>query len=251
MMAMAFAFRAACPILARSTLAGALVAAGLWGASPVQAEETAQPTELPVVSRFSTQLVGQALSRYGLEFEQQRDRSNDPLLIIRPGPLVHDQGMAVIFYGCDDADTCETASLYTFFRTDRSLDSQVFHVWNDIFRVRTWTKAFQDSDGDTALVMNLNAVGGIGVPALDFMIGVFLTEVKAFKDALQGGPDGSAGGNLSTASRSEPEDWASVFNETFGAMTALQDPNGEALKPVLKTAPKAVLAGEPEDGSGN
>ncbi len=209
-----------------------LLAAGMLSLAATMAQaETGQ-----LVERFSPASVGAALERYNLSFEQQRDRNGDPLLIVRPGELVHDQGMAVIFYDCNQQDTCSTVTLYTFFKTSGPLDPEIYHIWNDIFRVRTWTKAFKDTDGDTGFVLNVNAVGGVGSQSFEFLVGVFLTEMNAFKDALSG----MANGATTSAQLQDTETWSDIFNDTFGAM-ALKEEGAGDLPIIQKEAPKDLL----------
>ncbi len=168
----------------------------------------AQAQDKSIVEKFSPATVGAALTKYGLKFEQQRDRSGDPLMIVKPGALVHQSGVAIIFYGCDEDDACDTFTFYTYFKTKEPLEEDVYHVWNDIFRVRTWTKAFKDTDGDTGLVLNVNAVGGVGLPSLEFLLGVFLTEINVFREALEGAPQGGVSANLKDTGR-----WAAAFDK--------------------------------------
>ncbi len=207
--------------------AGALVALALSVSPVAAAAETASAAA--VIDKVTPEMVSDALRKYGLSFEPQRDRAGDPLLIVRPGPLIHDQGMAVIFYGCEEGDACDTFSLYTFFKTDRPLEDETYHIWNDIFRVRTWTKAFRDSDGDTGLVLNVNAVGGVGLPSLDFLVSVFLTEINAFRDAVRG----VAGSERARISGTGP--WVSAFTE---ALDTVKEP---ALDKNPKAAEKASV----------
>ncbi len=173
-----------------------------------------------VIEKFTPALLEATLKKYGLSYESQRDRSGDPLLIVKPGPLVHEQGMAVIFYGCDRSDACDTFSLYTFFKTDKPLEPEKYHIWNDIFRIRTWTKAFQDSDGDTCLVLNVNAVGGVRTPSLDFLFSVFLTEINAFRDAIQGKK------TATNTDGSVPSPWVAAFDKSLDAMGAAPGADG-------------------------
>ncbi|MGF1455789.1 MAG: YbjN domain-containing protein [Alphaproteobacteria bacterium] len=200
-----------------ATVLALMTAAGGISVVPAAAEQAAKKK---VIEKFTPAMVGETLQSYGLSFETQRDRSGDPLLIVKPGPLVHDQGMAVIFYGCDGADACDTFSLYTFFKTDKPLEAEKYHIWNDIFRIRTWTKAFQDSDGDTCLVLNVNAVGGVGRPSLEFLFSVFLTEVNAFRDAIQG---------KKTATKTDgsvPSKWVAAFDKSLEGLGAAPGTGG-------------------------
>ncbi len=205
---------------------------GLTGAA--QADDTADAADQPsVITKFTPENVATALEAYNLSYEQRRHENGSPLIIVQPGPLVHDKGMAVIFYGCDETNACDTVTLYTFFNTGDPLEEDVYHIWNDIFRIRTWTKAFRDTDGDTGFVMNVSAVGGVESMSLDFLTGVFLTEMNAFRNALDGVRDGA----LTSADLRSAENWTGVFQGTFGAM-ALTDGDGSALTLKELGAPK-------------
>lgn len=212
-----------------SALAGA---AGLIAASfGAQADEAAKPA---VWDKVTPTLVAAALESYGLDIEQRRHSNGNPLIVVQAGELVHDQGMAVLFYNCDDQDRCDTASYYTFFQTSQPIEEEVYHMWNDIFRIRTWTKAFRDNDGDTAMVLNLSAVGGVQAEALEFQTGIFITEINAFRDALEKVRDGSK----TTAQLREPQTWTDVFGSTFTAMGMVGEGSVKLDEP---GAPKQLL----------
>ncbi len=212
-----------------------LVAMALGAMSLVTLTAGAQAAD-NVVVKLSPEQVSKALDAYELQYEVQRDNSGDPLIIVRAGNLVHDQGMAVIFYGCDEQNMCDTVTLYTFFRTASPLDAEIYHIWNDIFRIRTWTKAFKDTDGDTGMVLNVNAIGGVGVESFEFMVGVFLTEMNAFKTALEG----AASGSYTSADLNTLDNWTSVFNDTFGTM-AIKDADSGDFPLAERPAPKALM----------
>ncbi len=202
-------------------------------------EGVAPAVVAPVMeTKLTPDNVGHALSRYGIEFNKQRDGEGDPILVVRPGEVIHEQGMAVIFYNCDDDDQCNTASFYTYFRTSSELDEDIYHVWNDIFRVRTWTKAFKDTDGDTGLALNVNSVGGISKESMEFLTGVFLTEMNAFRDALTG----VRTGRYTTAELAQPGGWSKIFNSSFGAMALNSEGEGPASLMPPKN-PKAIMGG--------
>jgi len=147
----------------------------------------AAPASAQSIERLDAQNVGGVLAYFGLAYGETTDNRGFPLIQI--GRSQDDGAFAatttnIFFYGCE-AGSCKDITLYSWYEPPLRTSSDQIHAWNDIHRqARNWTHAYIDEEGDTILVMNINAEGGIGEDALRALIFSFLLEAQDFGDYI-------------------------------------------------------------------
>ncbi len=134
-----------------------------------------------MIDKLTVENVGAAINAAGFRYVETRDNRGYPLLQIEIGDEIDAVNVNVLFYGCAANDQCEDITLFGYFEPPRPLPASAYHVWNDVFRqARNWTRAYADEEGDTILVMNINATGGLGSDALTILLSSYLIEARDF-----------------------------------------------------------------------
>lgn len=176
-------------MLGRVALWGAAVAVALAGFIGAAFAGSGQMLE-----KITPDDVVATLDELGVGYAVDIDPRGFPMITVDPSLFPAEQ-VNIMFFACDDVSlACDDITLWSWYQSPGAGVQGAVNAWNDPFQGdRRWSTSYLDNENDPALVLNINATGGIGTDALRIMINTYIEDMFAFEDFLQGDKVADAG----------------------------------------------------------
>lgn len=137
-----------------------------------------------LIEKLNTDIVSSALDTIGLTYKVGTDPRGYPMIMVDNRRLPVAQ-FNILFFGCNARGECEDITLWSWYKLDRPVSDKAIFAWNNPFgKQRRWTTGYLDDQNDPALVLNINATGGIGEGALQILVNTYIEDLFDFKDAI-------------------------------------------------------------------
>lgn len=161
------------------------VAAGVALASaPALAAGRAPAQSAPMLEKITPDVVTAALETVGLSYKIETDPRGFPMVMVDRQKLPVAQ-FNVLFFGCDAKGACEDIALWSWYDLGYRVSDKAIFAWNNpLGKARRWTTGYLDEQNDPALVLNINATGGIGQEAVQILFNTYIEDLFDFKDAI-------------------------------------------------------------------
>lgn len=131
-----------------------------------------------VVKPSDPDTVVNALQENGLRAELDTDSVGDPLVLSSAGGF----RFGVFFYGCEDGSDCSSFQFQVAFETDGSVSTRKLNEWNAEYR---YTKAYNDDDGDTTLVLDVTEhIAGVNPDDFREMLDIWDRHISRFAEHI-------------------------------------------------------------------
>lgn len=168
--------------MVKSTIGMLALLAGLGAAAPALASSNG------LIEKLTPENVGAALDALGLPYSVEPDPRGYPMILVNPKPFPVQQ-FNIMFFACDTVSVeCEDVTLWAWYDVGGRVSPDVINIWNDPFQgARRWSTGYLDQEDDPALIMNINATGGIGERALQILVNTYIEDIFAFEEALENG----------------------------------------------------------------
>jgi hypothetical protein len=164
-----------------------------------------------MIEKITPDIVTAALDTVGLTYKVETDPRGFPMVMVDQRRLPVAQ-FNILFFGCNAQSECEDITLWSWYDLGHSVSDKAIFAWNNPFgKSRRWTTGYLDEQNDPALVLNINATGGIGEEALQILLNTYIEDLFDFKEAITSDKTSS--------------------NETPGDKTAAQAIQARALLP--------------------
>jgi hypothetical protein len=160
-----------------------------------------------MIEKLTPNIVSAALDTIGLSYKLETDPRGFPMLMVDQRRLPVAQ-FNILFFGCDAKGECEDISLWSWYDLDRAVSEKAIFAWNNPFgKSRRWTTGYLDEQNDPALVLNINATGGLGEEALQILVNTYIEDLFDFKEAItqdktssnESAPDGADAQSIKAA----------------------------------------------------
>jgi hypothetical protein len=137
-----------------------------------------------MIEKLTPDIVSTALDSIGLTYKAGTDPRGFPMIMVDNRRLPVAQ-FNVLFFGCNARSECEDITLWSWYDLDKPVSEKAIFAWNNPFgKSRRWTTGYLDEQNDPALVLNINATGGIGEEALQILVNTYIEDLFDFKDAI-------------------------------------------------------------------
>lgn len=137
-----------------------------------------------MIEKITPEIVSAALDTVGLTYKLQTDPRGFPMIMVDQRRLPVAQ-FNVLFFGCNAQSQCEDISLWSWYDLKQSVSDKAIFAWNNpLGKSRRWSTGYLDEQNDPALVLNINATGGIGEEALQILVNTYVEDLFDFKDAI-------------------------------------------------------------------
>jgi hypothetical protein len=178
-----------------------------------------------MIEKFTPENVGATLEGIGVAYSIETDPRGFPMLIVDARRLPVQQ-FNIMFFSCDKVSSeCDDIALWAWYDMGPVSEKAIF-AWNDPFQGRRWSTGYIDQDDDPALVMNINATGGIGERALQILVNTYVEDLFAFRDLLK---DQKVSENDTGSSRRAEARGASLVDgEVLGMIELVKDYGAES-----------------------
>lgn len=175
-----------------------------------------------VVEKLTPAIVSETLDALSIKYEIQTDPRGYPMIAVETAPFPVRQ-FNILFFSCDGVESeCDDIALWAWYDIGGDVSEKAIFAWNDPFQGRRWSTAYLDKDSDPALVMNINATGGLGERNLQILVNTFVEDMFAFHDLLK---------EQQVSSNNAADDVANAPSATNGAAVgyASSDVDGDIL----------------------
>jgi hypothetical protein len=137
-----------------------------------------------MIEKITPDNVTSTLDTIGLTYKAGTDPRGYPMIVVDNRRLPVAQ-FNVLFFGCNAKAECEDITLWSWYDLDQPVSDKAIFAWNNPFgKTRRWTTGYLDEQNDPALVLNINATGGIGEEALQILVNTYIEDLFDFKDAI-------------------------------------------------------------------
>ena len=189
-----------------------------------------------MLHQIAPQDVTAALDEIGMGYSVELDPRGFPMVQVDVSVMPAQQ-FNILFFACDElSGACEDITLWSWYDAS-GLDVQgAINAWNDPFQgMRRWSTGYLDDENDPALILNVNATGGLGAQNLQLMLNTYVEDMFAFEEGLAGG----AMADASDADEAQPVLTAALLNDEIAYMTRLvKDYGGSAFSQTKQTDKK-------------
>ena len=174
-----------------------------------------------MVEKLTPDIFSEALDSLGLKYQTANDPRGYPMVIVDQRRLPVQQ-FNILFFGCNAKGECEDVALWSWYKPDHPVSDRAIFAWNNpLARGRRWTTGYVDDQNDPALVLNINATGGIGEEALKILVNTYVQDLFDFKKVVDASAKTAANEGREADTSDQPVTASALLPSDVHYMTAL------------------------------